>query len=141
MSVKVVVVGAGGLVGTRMCEQLVSYTTFAVGDDKEQLPLKVITLFDMRDVKADLPASVAADPRVQTVAGDLTDRATLDALFDPEGCSRVTVIQLAALLSGYAESDFDLGMKVNLQGAIGVMEAYAAAFRTLASLSHAAHRG
>merc|ERR1719230_1734280 len=44
-------------------------------------------------------------------------------IFAPEGCTRVTCIQLAAVLSGYAESDFDLGMKVNLQGAIGVMEA------------------
>ncbi len=35
----------------------------------------------------------------------------------------MTVIQLAAILSGYAETDFDLGMKVNLHGAIGVMEA------------------
>merc|ERR1712100_630171 len=64
-----------------------------------------------------------SDPRVSCVAGDLTDRATLDMVFDPEGCTRVTVIQLAAVLSGYAESNFELGMKVNLYGAIGVMDA------------------
>jgi len=67
------------------------------------------------------------------MAGDLTDRATLDKLLDPEGCSRVTCIQLAALLSGYAEANFDLGMKVNLQGAIGVMEAMRAVGTKLGS--------
>ena len=74
----------------------------------------------MRDLSADLKVS---DPRVSCVAGDLTDRRTLDRLFDPDGCTRVTVIQLAALLSGYAEANFELGMKVNLHGAIGVMDA------------------
>lgn len=40
----------------------------------------------------------------------------------PEGCTRVTVIHLAAILSGYAEENFDLGMKVNLHGTLNVME-------------------
>jgi nucleoside-diphosphate-sugar epimerase len=35
---------------------------------------------------------------------------------------QVTVLHLAALLSGYAEENFDLGMKVNLFGTINVIE-------------------
>jgi nucleoside-diphosphate-sugar epimerase len=123
MSVKVVILGAGGLVGARMIENLVSRSTFGVGSSDGPLPLAKIVLFDMRDISADLTAEQRADPRVSCVAGDLTDRATLDVVFAPEGCTRVTVIQLAAVLSGYAESDFELGMKVNLYGAIGVMDA------------------
>lgn len=120
-SLKLVVLGAGGLVGFRMCEKIVSQSTFAVNGTKE-IPLKCITLFDVNELTS-LPATVAADSRVKLMAGDLTDRATLDKLLDPDGCTRVTCIQLAALLSGNAENNFDLGMKVNLQGAIGVMEA------------------
>jgi len=123
MSVKVVILGAGGLVGARMIENLVNRSTFGVGSSDGPLPLAKIVLFDMRDISADLTAEQRADPRVSCVAGDLTDRATLDTIFAPEGCTRVTVIQLAAVLSGYAESDFELGMKVNLYGAIGVMDA------------------
>jgi nucleoside-diphosphate-sugar epimerase len=124
MSVKVVVLGAGGLVGARMIDDLVRRNTFAVGDgSKTALPLEKIVLFDVRDISGDLSAEQSADTRVSCVAGDLTDRVTLDAVFAPDGCTRVTVIQLAAVLSGYAESDFELGMKVNLQGAIGVMDA------------------
>ena len=121
MCIKVVVLGAGGLVGERLIDALVAKTTFRVGGGLA-LPLSKIVLFDMRDLSADLKVS---DPRVSCVAGDLTDRRTLDKLFDPDGCTRVTVIQLAALLSGYAEANFELGMKVNLHGAIGVMDALA----------------
>ena len=121
MSIKVVIVGAGGLVGLRMVEALVAMKEFGLGGT-ETLPLGEIVLFDMRDISGDLGA-LASDSRVRCVAGDLTDRPTLDKLFAPDGATRVTVIQLAAVLSGYAESNFELGMKVNLHGAIGVMDA------------------
>ena len=111
MSIKVVIVGAGGLVGARMIDALVGMSEFGTGGS-ETLPLAKIVLFDMRDITADLTATQSADSRVSCVAGDLTDRVTLDSLFDPDGCTRVTVIQLAAVLSGYAESNFELGMKV-----------------------------
>lgn len=129
MSIKVVVLGAGGLVGVRMCEKLVAMRTFAVSRT-EELPLKRVVLFDMKPPK-DMPQWILDDPRVQVETGDLTDRATLRKVLAPDGCTHVTTIQLAALLSGYAESDFDLGMKVNLQGGIGVMEEVRALGRQL----------
>lgn len=130
-SLKLVVLGAGGLVGNRMCERIVAHEKFPINGSTE-IKLAQIVLFDKLELK-ELPEKVSSDPRVKTVAGDLTDRATLDKLFAPDGCTRVTCIQLAALLSGYAESDFDLGMKVNLQGAITVMEAMRAVSTQLGS--------
>ena len=38
-------------------------------------------------------------------------------------CSKVIVIQFAAVLSGNAESNFELCMKVNLMGAINLVDA------------------
>jgi len=43
-------------------------------------------------------------------------------IFDPENCSKVICIHLAALLSGYAEENFDLGMKINTWGTLNIME-------------------
>eukprot|EP00756_Hemistasia_phaeocysticola_P043772 Hpha_TRINITY_DN17342_c0_g1::TRINITY_DN17342_c0_g1_i1::g.137867::m.137867 len=129
MSAKVVVLGAGGLVGIRLCEKLVAMQKFAVSRS-EEIPLRRVVLFDMKP-PAEMPEWIIKDPRVKIETGDLTDRATLRKVLAPEGCSHVTTIQLAALLSGYAEADFDLGMKVNLQGAIGVMEEVRALGRVL----------
>src|SRR4029079_15294512 len=48
--------------------------------------------------------------RVVGCAGDIADRALLERLIDAETTS---VFHLAAVVSGQAESDFDLGMRVN----------------------------
>lgn len=69
-----------------------------------------------------MPAACLADPRVTVSLGDLCDETTIETLLLPEGCDRVITIHLAALLSGYAEDNFDLGMKVNLYGTLNVME-------------------
>eukprot|EP00911_Craspedida_sp_UC1_P002479 UC1_evm1s1841 len=120
MSLKLVILGAGGLVGARLSGLLTALEKAQAGGD-EELEVKKISLFDMNDPKA-LAPEVRADPRVSIVLGDLTDKATVEALLEPEGCTRVTTIHLAALLSGYAEDNFDLGMKVNLYGTLNVME-------------------
>jgi len=119
-SVKLVVIGAGGLVGLRMVEKLCSMTTFHVGPN-EALPLSCISLFDINPIS--LPPCAKDDRRVEVTVGDMTCRATLDKLLTPNGVTRVTTIQLAALLSGYAEQNFDLGLAVNFQGSLTIMEA------------------
>eukprot|EP00036_Acanthoecidae_sp_10tr_P009353 CAMPEP_0182926068 /NCGR_PEP_ID=MMETSP0105_2-20130417/10809_1 /TAXON_ID=81532 ORGANISM="Acanthoeca-like sp., Strain 10tr" /NCGR_SAMPLE_ID=MMETSP0105_2 /ASSEMBLY_ACC=CAM_ASM_000205 /LENGTH=345 /DNA_ID=CAMNT_0025063941 /DNA_START=13 /DNA_END=1050 /DNA_ORIENTATION=+ len=120
MSGKIVILGAGGLVGARLCALVQKQEEMYVGP-KETVPLKKIVLFDLNEPKA-VAAEVLADPRVEVQKGDLCDEATIKKLVAPDGCSRVTVIHLAALLSGYAEDNFDLGMKVNLYGTLNVME-------------------
>jgi nucleoside-diphosphate-sugar epimerase len=58
---------------------------------------------------------VAADPRVRAVTGDLAtvlgDLGAADVIF-----------HLAAVVSGAAETDFDLGMRVNVDGTRAVLE-------------------
>jgi len=87
----------------------------------EELALTKLTLFDLNEPKM-LDAAVTEDPRVEIVLGDLTDKETMEKVVAPDGCARVTVIHLAALLSGYSEVNFDLGMKVNLFGTLNVIE-------------------
>jgi nucleoside-diphosphate-sugar epimerase len=91
------------------------------GQPTEELELKKITLFDLNDPAA-VDDAVLADTRIEWVKGDLTDKETIEKVVAPDGCTRVSVIHLAALLSGYSEVNFDLGMKVNLFGTLNVME-------------------
>jgi nucleoside-diphosphate-sugar epimerase len=60
------------------------------------------------------------DPRVRCVIGDIADAALLDRLF-ADGIDRL--FHLAAVVSAGAEADFDLGLRVNLDGLRTVLEA------------------
>jgi D-erythronate 2-dehydrogenase len=69
-------------------------------------------------VLADLaapPPDVAADPRVRAVTGDLA------AVIGELGAADV-IFHLAGVVSGAAEADFDLGMRVNVDGTRTVLE-------------------
>jgi len=121
MSAKIVVIGAGGLVGARLSAALGALENVYVSPDSE-LPLAKLVLFDKNEVKGDEFEKLKADKRVSFEQGDLCDMETIRKLIAPDGCTRVTVLHLAALLSGYAEENFDLGMKINLFGTINVME-------------------
>ena len=44
-----------------------------------------------------LDDAVKADPRVEIVLGDLTDKETMEKVVAPDGCARVTVIHLASV--------------------------------------------
>ncbi len=59
------------------------------------------------------------DPRVEVVTGDICDPATVDGLIDGETDA---VFHFAAVVSGGAEADFDLGYAVNLAGGRNVLE-------------------
>lgn len=60
------------------------------------------------------------DPRLKVVRGDIADRDTVVRLIDRPDLS---VFHLASVVSGGAELDFDLAMKVNLDGHLHVLEA------------------
>ena len=107
MAVKLVIIGAGGLVGARMTQHAVQMQEFHISST-EKAPLKQIVLFDLNHPKA-ISAECLADPRVSVQLGDLTDKATMEKLLAPGDCTHVATIHLAAILSGYAEDNFDLG--------------------------------
>jgi len=107
------------LVGSRLVQKLLSLKTMHISPS-ESLPLQEIVLFDV-DAKG-ISASFKDDPRVKVHLGDLCDRAIMDKALEPNGNTHVTTIHLAALLSGYSEENFDLGMKINLYGTLNVME-------------------
>ena len=56
---------------------------------------------------------------VRCVSGDLSDKAVLEALLTP---APDTVFHLASVTSRRAEEDFALGLRVNIDGTIGLLE-------------------
>ncbi|MBH9702915.1 NAD-dependent epimerase/dehydratase family protein, partial [Burkholderia cepacia] len=52
--------------------------------------------------------------------GDIADPAVLEALI---GADTAAVFHLAAIVSGQAEADFDLGMRINLDASRALLEA------------------
>jgi nucleoside-diphosphate-sugar epimerase len=101
----VVITGGAGFLGTRLARQLLEQPTLTNARGEAQ----AITSLTLLDQLA--PTVAYVDPRVRVVVGDLADaRIVEDAL----PAQTDSVFHLAAIVSGQAEADFDLGMRVNL---------------------------
>lgn len=113
----VLITGANGFLGQRLARALLADAPLrsAVGTP---VPLTELRLLDVSTPTG------PADPRVRFITGDLADRRTLDGLVDRE---TQAVFHLAAVVSGGAEADFDLGMHVNLDGTRHVLDTCRAA--------------
>lgn len=112
---KVVITGGTGMLGRRLAMRILAKPELHGPDGKPRAVDKVV-LFDAFE-----PAEPAPDdPRVELVTGDIGDRDTVDDLIDGETDA---VFHFAAVVSGGAEADFDLGYAVNLDGGRNVLEA------------------
>lgn len=101
----VLITGAAGFLGQRLARALLAgrRLTDASGQSIDITELRLLDVAAGPDL---------GDPRARWIAGDLTDE-TLGALIDRNTCA---VFHLAAVVSGGAEADFELGMHVNLDG-------------------------
>jgi D-erythronate 2-dehydrogenase len=106
---KIVITGGCGFLGRRLALLLLEKGT-ARG------PVDELVLFDNAPSALPLPD----DKRVSVVTGDIADRATVAKLIGP---GTDAVFHLAAIVSGQAEADTDLGYRVNLGGTRAVLDA------------------
>jgi len=100
---KVVITGGGGFIGAKLAKALLArggLTRLVLAD--QAFP------------------NLPADARLQTLAGDVSDPGFAAQAIAPDTDS---VFHLAAVVSGAAEADFDLGMRVNLGGMRAVLDA------------------
>ena len=108
---KVVITGAGGFIGGRLANALLKIGQLS---NQSGVPTAIsqISLLDVA-----FPGDV--DPRLKCFKGDLTDASLVSEVF---GNDTDAVFHLASIVSGGAEADFDLGMKVNLDGTRALLE-------------------
>jgi nucleoside-diphosphate-sugar epimerase len=110
----ILITGGGGFLGQRVARRLLAQGE-TVNAKGERGPIRRITLMDIAE-----PASGVQDPRVKFVKGEVSDAAAVAAAL---GADTDGVFHLAAVVSGQAEADFELGMRVNLDGFRVVLEA------------------
>lgn len=110
-SMNVLVTGAAGFLGQRLIRVLLERGELHAGGQPR--PIARITALDA-------VAPAADDARVRVVQGDLADREVL-ARACADGID--SVFHLAAVVSGAAEADYDLGMRVNLDGTRALLDA------------------
>lgn len=101
----VLLTGSAGFLGRRLVRALLS------GDAGPTVT---------RLIAADTVATPADDPRVESRTGSITDAAFVESIVE-RGVD--VVFHLAAIVSGQAEAEFDLGMRVNVDGTRALLEA------------------
>jgi D-erythronate 2-dehydrogenase len=107
--VRIVITGGCGFLGRRLALLLLDKGS-TLG------PIEELVLFDNAPSALPLPD----DKRVRLVTGDIADRETVQKLITP---GTDAVFHLAAIVSGQAEADTDLGYRVNLDGTRAVLDA------------------
>jgi nucleoside-diphosphate-sugar epimerase len=112
--VHIVITGGAGFIGKKLAAALLASDGIDL-EGQEKRSLERLTLFDV--VQAE---GLPDDPRLTTIAGDITDKSRIDSLISKDVDA---VFHLAAIVSANAEADFDLGMAVNLDGTRHILEA------------------
>jgi nucleoside-diphosphate-sugar epimerase len=108
----VVVIGGAGFLGSRVAREILRRGKLA-GPGGEPQPVTRLTLLDM------VAARGFDAPSVAVRTGDISDPAVVAAAVTPDTAS---IFHLAAVVSGQAEAEFDLGMRVNLDATRLVLE-------------------
>jgi D-erythronate 2-dehydrogenase len=105
---RIVITGGCGFLGRRVASKLL-----------ERRKIDELVLFDNAAPTLPLPG----DTRVRFVTGDIADREAVRRVI---AAGTDSVFHLAAVVSGQAEADIDLGYRVNLDGTRAVLDAYRA---------------
>ena len=108
---RIVITGGAGFLGSRLARALLAHgsLTDARGEARDVRELVLV----------DVVRATVADPRVTVVTGDLTDPTLIERVVTPGTDS---VFHLAAVVSGQAEAEFDVGMRVNLDATRALLE-------------------
>ena len=109
---EIVVTGAAGFLGQRLIRTLLARGELTGPDDRAQR-IETIRAFDVVALQG------IDDARVEVLTGDISDARHIEALIGPKTAS---VFHLAAIVSGQAEQDFELGMRINFDATRALFE-------------------
>lgn len=111
----VAITGAAGFLGQKLARRLLQGAELT-GPDGELHEVSRLTLLDVTKPAPD----IVEDKRVAVIVGDISE-VTIVRRVVADGTG--SVFHLAAVVSAEAEANFDLGMRVNLDGTRHVLEA------------------
>lgn len=103
---RVLITGANGFVGRGLVERLLET---GIGGQR-------IASLSLMDIGFDGPAS---DTRVRRFSGSIADARLLDSVFEQH---YDLIFHLASIPGGAAEKNFELGLEVNLEGTLALLE-------------------
>jgi D-erythronate 2-dehydrogenase len=109
---RIVITGGAGFLGSRLARKLLERGTLTDARGSERTIASLVLL----DV---VPAAGFDDPRITTMTGDLADASVIARAVTDDTDS---VFHMAAVVSGQAEADFDIGMRVNLDATRALLE-------------------
>jgi nucleoside-diphosphate-sugar epimerase len=109
---KVLITGGAGFLGQRLARELLARGSLKDAHGKPQ-PLTELVLLDV------VRAADFGDSRVRSEVGDIAQSSVLESAIDAQ---TEAIFHLAAIVSGQAEADFDLGMRINLDAARLLLE-------------------
>lgn len=109
---KILVTGAAGFLGQRLIRALLARGELS-GAAGQSRRIERIDAFDV------VPLKGIDDPRVHALTGDISDPAQVERLIDADTHA---VFHLAAVVSGQAEQEFDLGMRINFDATRALLE-------------------
>lgn len=109
---KVLITGGAGFLGQRLARELLARGSVKDEHGKPQAITELVLL----DV---VHGSDFGDTRVRTEVGDIAERSVLERVIDDKTSA---IFHLAAIVSGQAEADFDLGMRINLDASRQLLE-------------------
>jgi nucleoside-diphosphate-sugar epimerase len=109
---RAIVTGGAGFLGMRLARALLERGTLKDSEGRDQ-PITELVLMDVTE-----PAAIP-DSRVTRITGDISDPALLKSGVDARTGA---IFHLAAIVSGMAEADFDLGMRINVDATRTLLE-------------------
>ncbi len=109
---KAILTGGGGFLGQRLARALLERGRVKDSEDRDQ-QITELVLVDVTE-----PTKIP-DGRVNCVTGDVSDPSLLKSIID-QGTG--AIFHLAAIVSGMAEADFDLGMRINVDATRTLLE-------------------
>ncbi|MBB5463041.1 D-erythronate dehydrogenase [Paraburkholderia sp. Cpub6] len=109
---KVLITGGAGFLGQRLARELLARGALKDAHGASQAIAGLVLLDVVR-------AHDYGDARVRTEVGDIAERSVLERAIDDQTS---VIFHLAAIVSGQAEADFDLGMRINLDASRLLLE-------------------